>query len=207
MPSRLHTNLGNRDFPGFVCPRKTHFRVRTFPNSCWHRKSTFTSIYRSPSDNSELINEFISNLDQLLFELSSSYQASYICLDSNINSLILPQNPNHLKYFSTISENGFIQCITKATRIAGNSSSLIDHILTNSSLEEITSGTIISDVSDHFFTFLQLPFRRARTSPKFYETRNFSKANTERFRARLNELSWENVLNTTAINGCSSWLW
>ena len=196
----VRDNLVFRHLPNYSLFIPKIFECLTIEVDLGSGKTTFTSIYRSPSDNSELINEFISKLDQLLFELSSSYQASYICLDSNINSLILPQNPNHLKYFSTISKNGFIQCITKATRIAGNSSSLIDHILINSSLEEITSGTIISDVSDHFFTFLQLPFRRACTSLKLYETRNFSKTNTERFRACLNELRWENVLNSNDVN-------
>ena len=53
--------------------------------------------------------------------------------------------------------NGFLQLISKATRIQNNKSSLIDHILTNANLPSYNSGTIIDDISDHFMNFIQLP--------------------------------------------------
>jgi hypothetical protein len=52
--------------------------------------------------------------------------------------------------------NGFTQCITKATRINNKSFSLIDHILTNSGQGDVVSGTVNSDISDHFVTFVLL---------------------------------------------------
>jgi hypothetical protein len=52
--------------------------------------------------------------------------------------------------------NCFAQCITKATRIVNKSYSLIDHILTNSGHGDVVSGTVISDISDHFVTFVLL---------------------------------------------------
>ena len=170
-------------------------------------KSSFSSIYRSPSDNPDSLNQFSSNLDSLLFEISSKYKHSYICLDSNINSLVYPTNQHHLNYFSTITSNGFIQCINKATRIVGNSSSLIDHIITNSSSSTITSGVIISDISDHFLTFVQLPLRQPRSLPKLNESRNFSKANMERFRDCLRALSWTNVINSDDPNESYNLFW
>ena len=45
--------------------------------------------------------------------------------------------------------NGYLQIITKATRIQGNSFSLIDHILTNNTASIELCGTIINDISDH----------------------------------------------------------
>ena len=57
--------------------------------------------------------------------------------------------------------NGFLQLITKATRIQGTSISLIDHILTNSLGSTSDVGTIINDVSDHFITFFFVPITKA----------------------------------------------
>ena len=196
-----------RQLPNFSTFIPKIFECLTIEVSIDNRKSTFSTIYRSPSDNSESLNEFITHLDQLLFELTSSYQNSYICLDSNINSLIQNPSPLHAKYFSTIFENGFIQVINKATRITHNSSSLIDHILTNSSLSEFTSGTIITDVSDHFLTFLQLPSCQPRNQSKTVKSRNFSKANLDRFRECLGNLSWRNVLNSNDVDDSYNLFW
>ena len=113
----VRNDLIFRQLPNFSTFIPKIFECLTIEVSIDNRKSTFSTIYRSPSDNSESLNEFITHLDQLLFELTSSYQNSYICLDSNINSLIQNPSPLHAKYFSTIFENGFIQVINKATRI------------------------------------------------------------------------------------------
>jgi len=183
------------------------FECLTIEVSLDNKRSTFTSIYRSPSDHSENLNECVSHLDHLMFELSSKYENSFICLDSNVNSLIHPTNPHHAKYFSSICENGFIQCISKATRISGSSSSLIDHILSNSLMDEVTSGTIISDISDHFMTFVQLPSRPPRASPKIVESRLFTKPNIERFKACLGSMSWKNVTDSNDVNLCYNLFW
>ncbi len=66
----------------------------------------------------------------------------------------------------TIFNNGFLQTIFKSTRIQNQSNSLIDHILSNRNPEGFSSGTIISDISDHFFTFLALQ------NPKKNKTQN-----------------------------------
>ena len=172
-----------------------------------NKKSSFSSIYRSPSDSPEHISEFNDHLDHLLYNLSSSFQNSYICLDSNFNSLIPLPNIHHAKYYTTISENGFIQCITKATRISNNSSSLIDHIITNSSLEKIISGTIISDISDHFMTFIQLPFVQSCNLPRYVESRVFSGTNIGKFRDCLGKLSWNNVLTCKNVDDSYNLFW
>ena len=97
---------------------------------------------------------FLTHLDSLLSNLSSNNLTSFICLDSNINILNTPCN---IQYLSTINDNNFIQCIEKATRIHNHSFSLIDHILTNSISLEYNSGVLVSDISDHFPVFVELP--------------------------------------------------
>ena len=78
--------------------------------------------------------------------------------------------------------------------------SLIDHILTNIISPEITSGVIISDISDHFPLFIELPSLQSKSKPKFNLTRNFSKSNVENFRETLSNLEWTEVLNSDEVD-------
>ena len=78
--------------------------------------------------------------------------------------------------------------------------SLIDHILTNIISPEITSGVIISEISDHFPLFIELPSLQSKSKPKFNLTRNFSKSNVENFRETLSNLEWTEVLNSDEVD-------
>jgi hypothetical protein len=112
------------------------FECQTIELTVKNRKLTVTSVYRPPTPPPNMsitdhVKEFADHLDNLLANLSLYYNTSYVRLDSNINHLTTHLNhPSHV-YFQTISSNGFLQCIHKATRIVGNSQLLIDHIVTN----------------------------------------------------------------------------
>jgi len=175
------------------------------------KKTTFTSVYRSPNpphntSSKDHQNSFLEQLDLLLHSLSTYKSDSYIFLDSNINLL---KEPNNLsgEYMESIHVNGFIQCIHKATRIKNQSSSLIDHILTNSSAANIRSGIIISDISDHFISFIQLSSKPVRQIPKFVETRNFSIENMARFKDCLKNLQWRDIHETEDVNDSYDKFW
>jgi hypothetical protein len=68
---------------------------------------------------------------QLLSELKATNKQSYVFLDSNVNLLQLQQQ-DAANYLNSIFEKGYLQIVTKASRIQNNSRTLIDHILTNS---------------------------------------------------------------------------
>jgi hypothetical protein len=124
----------------------------------------------------------------------------YICLDSNINQLVTNINhPSH-EYFQTISSNGYLQCIHNATRIVGNSHSLIDHIVTNERVSNIVSGTIIMDVSDHFMTFIQLPKNTVKTKFNNSKARKFTPDNINKFKQNLQTQTWDSVLSCNNVN-------
>ena len=82
-------------------------------------------------------------------------------------------------------------------RIHNHSFSLIHHILTNSvSLEYVlyNSGVLISDISDHFPVFIELPSTCQKNKNKINLKRNFSKSNLEKFRTSLSNLDWSEGL-------------
>ena len=150
---------------------------------------------------------FLSHLDTLLFNISSKNLTVYICLDSNINIQNISNSHPHFQYLSTVNDNSFLQCIEKVTRIHNQSSSLIDHILTNNPAPEILSGVIVSDISDHFPVFIELPAIRTKNKAKVQVSRNFSKYNMENFRKNLCCLDWKSVMDSDAVDTAYEHFW
>jgi hypothetical protein len=99
-----------------------------------------------------------------------------------------------------ITNNGFLQLILKATRIQNNSFSLIDHIFVNNISGTIKSGVIISDISDHFITFLQSPIFSKPKIHKTVESRSFNTNALNNFKNALGSLSWHSTLSSNTTN-------
>ena len=56
-------------------------------------------------------------------------------------------------YITSILSHGSIFLITKPTRISNNSSTIIDHVITNDSKHELQSFIVKSDWTDHYPIF------------------------------------------------------
>jgi hypothetical protein len=164
-----------------------------------------SSVYKSTSPPrnvtaSEQNTQFTAELDNLLTQSQRKKLNTYIFLDSNINLLNLNTDPTVSHYHETILSNGFLQTITKATRIQNNHFSLIDHILTNTPNTNTKSGVLLSDISDHFFTFTLPAYTKQSVKPATFTGRCFSAANIEKFKLSLRSHSW---LSTYASNTAS----
>jgi hypothetical protein len=130
-----------------------------YPNN---QNFIISSIYRSngPIHNvtpRQQLDGFLSKFDALLAGLNEKNLSSYVFIDSNIDLLRLGTDNSAAAFFNNIVENGFLQLNMKATRFQNNSKTLIDQILSNSKEGSFFSGSVVSDISDHFFTFLS-PF-------------------------------------------------
>jgi hypothetical protein len=190
---------------------------RTFENICleiiYNNPIIISNIYRSPNPNigtsiTEHLDQFLISLDTHLTFLNSTKKKSFVLTDANINLAVLNQNQLSHNYFNTVLSNGFLPLNTKATRIQGNTHSLIDHILSNSdTLENINIGTIISDISDHFMNFFTIIPPSANRHHKTNTFRDMNPTNIENFRSQLSNLSWHNVLNSTDVNTSLELFW
>ena len=158
-----------------------------------------TSLYRS---NGALTNisqieqktRFNAHFEGLLSKLSQKNQKSFIFTDSNIDLLnAQPNSPAH-EYLNTILSYGFVQTVVKATRMQGDSYSLIDHILTNCTNPSFTTGSIISDISDHFPIFILNGKNSKPNEQKHIKTRIFSQSNLLKFKNSLGSQNWEETL-------------
>ncbi len=172
-----------------------------------------SNLYRSPNSPSgtsvsDHTDNFINMLDTHLTFLNSSNKNSFILTDANINLATLNLNPLCSNYFNTILSNGFIPLNTKSTRIQGDSHSLIDHIITNSnSPENIRTGTIISDISDHFINFVSLTTPPTSKKHKTKSFRDMNPTNINNFRTHLSNMTWHDVYNSRDVNTSLELFW
>jgi hypothetical protein len=181
----------------------------TYPDS---KIVYLTSIYRSNGPlagvtASQQLDRFMDKFSSLLVDLQATNKISYVFLDANINILNLAQ-PETINYLNCIFEGGFLQLISKATRIQNESKTLIDHVLSNSRGLDICSGTVISDVSDHFFTFvLPRTAQKHKQTHRTILTRDFSTQNLLGFRAELGITDWTNLTSKLTVDEASEEFW
>ena len=107
-------------------------------------------------------------MNGLLELLAGENKEIYIMGDMNIDLLKLNEHWKTGEYVENIFTHGFIPLITKPTRITDHSATLIDHIYTNRTDTNMTSGIIMTDISDHFGIFTC--FGRARNNNTHIET-------------------------------------
>jgi exonuclease III len=107
-----------------------NYKLKTFENIVlevqYPNKSILVSnIYRSPNPPpnisvSDHIDLFLDTLDTHLARLSDLDKNSYIFTDSNINLLKLNEGALGTDYMDTLITNGYLQIISKATRVQNN---------------------------------------------------------------------------------------
>jgi hypothetical protein len=85
---------------------------------------------------------------------------------------------------------------------------LIDHVLSNSGNLEICSGTLVSDDSDHFFTFI-LPHICPNPKQMHHtiSSRDFSNTNLNGFKRELSLINWNYVLQKTNVDEAYEAFW
>jgi len=149
---------------------------------------------------------FMLKYDELLGNLARKKLDCYIFMDSNIDLLNL-QEATPANFLNTTLSSGFLQCIRKATRFQNNCRSLIDHILTSCRQNTFVSRTILSDVSDHFFTFICTTSKTEKNRETTKTFRSFTLDNLNRFKLLLGGTDWNNVLNHVDVEEAYDAFW
>ncbi|MFO0007263.1 MAG: hypothetical protein ACK559_39725, partial [bacterium] len=144
--------------------------------------------------------------DELLFNISQKNVNSYIFLDSNFDLLSL-REAGPAAYLNSILSAGFLQCIKKATRIQNNASTLLDQILVSCRQDSFESGTIVTDVSDHFPTFILTSHSNQKNGEKTKTNRSFSEENLQNFKIMLGAANWDDVLDSNDVNNAYDAFW
>jgi hypothetical protein len=175
----------------------------TYPTT--NKSVLLTSAYRSNGvlpnvTQSQQMERFLDKFGELTAQIQQTRKDAYILMDANINLLDLGAVAS-TNYINTMFGNGFLQGVFKATRIQNNSKTLIDHILFNNLRDSVYTGTLISDISDHFFTFVCVGSSLKNTqSHKHTFSRDFSLNNLRVFKDELTIADWTSVYNADAVD-------
>ncbi len=174
-----------------------------------YKKSAYliTSLYRSPENSVSYIDEFFAKLDLLLIQLAQTNHPSFIMGDLNFNLLKLTNCKLAQQYLERVHNNGFLQLITKATRIQNNTYSLLDHILHKNENIVSASGVITIDISDHLPIFLPIDKQSHHMPNKLIQYRDFSTNNVANFKNSLQDIGWEFVTTQTDVNEALNEFW
>ena len=123
------------------------------------------SIYRHPNGNTS---HFIDSLEIQLNKIDKK-STCIIAGDINID-LIKQQNKNVNLYIETLLEHNFQPVICIPTRITDNSATIIDHINVRIPKHQIhnkiSSGNLISDISDHLPNFFIIDLESITTKER-----------------------------------------
>ena len=156
------------------------------------------TIYRKPTGN---IKPFESYLKTFLEK--TKCKPTYVTGDLNLNLLDYDVNPKVNSYCNLLFAHNFVPVINKPTRISKHSASLIDHIVTNTFVNEALSlGIIKVDISDHFPVFL---ISEAKTvdihaQPTFKIKRTINPNTIAYFEEQLALIDWDIIHNINDPN-------
>ena len=151
-------------------------------------------IYRPPDTD---IKEFNEVMMKSLSLLKAEKKLVYLMGDFNINLLNADKHAPTQEFIDLMFSHSFIPNITKPTRVARNSATLIDNIFTNSLLDnnQIFTGALYTDISDHFPIFhIDYSCKMNKIDSKV-KKRIFSQENISKFNSALSQKNWENILS------------
>jgi hypothetical protein len=150
-------------------------------------------IYRSPSHNS--ICDLTTDLNNILDRVKHENKSIIITGDLNIDLLKYSSHPQTTQYTDMLISNNLIPNITKPTRVTHTSATLIDHIFSNIDPSKSTSGTLKTDITDHysnFFFFKTKPMKAV--NPKYITFRKQDIQSLKNFENALTNTDWTHVL-------------
>ena len=113
--------------------------------------------------------------------------------DFNLNLLHYNENVHCQEFLDLMLSKYLIPLIRKPTRVTDTSSTLIDNIFSND-ISFVSSGVIVSDISDHFPIYAKVPLvKSCCLKTQRFTFRDFSESNIDRLRERLLTANWEEV--------------
>ena len=149
-----------------------------------------TTVYRPPNATSE----FFHHLEHLIKAVDDENKEMHILGDLNCD-LLKPEPDSATKRIKMLYElYQFNQLIDKATQVTMTTSSLIDHMVTNTPEKIASTGVIHTGISDHSLIFairkIHVVVKQAANT---IEIRNMKKFNEQNFLRDLSNQCWDYV--------------
>ena len=159
-------------------------------------------LYRHPNTN---IPEFTRKLDDAFCNPLLTNKCTYILVDINIDISSANRTTAAQEYINVLSSKGFFPIITKPTRVAETSSTIIDHIITNDLTRRLFPMIIRTDLTDYYLTAVVAIENIERTQSQAMKNlrRDMSHFSSETFNTDVEQFAnrfLENLTETTADN-------
>ena len=164
------------------------------------------NIYRSPSAKPDKFNEFFETILQKLNNKRYSNKLTYIVGDFNQDLIKHNDDINCQNLIDNAHNNGFVQIVSRPTRITEHSATLIDLVFTNNIDSALSCNVLTLDVSDHLATHTKISLGSssdnlrkvsAKSKNEKKEFRIFNEANDLEFKNLINAEKWEDVPENT----------
>ena len=155
------------------------------------KPSVVTTVYRPPS----ALSEFFDHFEKLIKAIDNENKEMYILGDLNCD-LLRPDKDYNIptkKIKSLYELYQLSQLIDEATRVTMTTTSLIDHMVTNTPEKISDSGVIHTGISDHSLIFAIRKISVIKKQENIVEMRNMKNFNEEKFVAELLKQHWEQV--------------
>ena len=125
--------------------------------------------------------------------------------DFNIN-LDFDKNRRVQSFVNLMFRFGMIPTINKLTRVTRHSTTAVDHVFTNTIMDNIKIKTIVkTDIPDHFTIFFTTKNKIDAESPEQYIfKRNISDQSIDKFNQNLRNIDWNNVKILQNVNDAYS---
>ena len=134
--------------------------------------------------------QFQTYFDMTLERLSSTNKPIYVMGDFNIDLLKSETCDFSHNFLLSMQSYSFFPVIDKPTRIYNNSATLIDNILVNRIDLKLSSGNIVSDISDHYSQFCIIHSPSLKSRYHRTKIRDYSRFSEEDFISDISQTDW-----------------
>ena len=139
-------------------------------------------MYRHPWNNNINFENFFNYLSNTLNKLTKENKELYLCGDFNIDLLKIDDKINYKKFYELLCSYGLLPQIVHPTREFGDSSTIIDNIFTNNLSNSISSGNILTEISDNYSQFVSVQRDKIDYKTLSIYSRDYSKFSADSFR-------------------------
>ena len=138
---------------------------------------------------------FQSYFEEVIEKMVSDDKTVYSMGDFNIDLLKCETSQISQDFLLSLQSCYLIPTVDKPTRVYRASATLIDTIFVNNSDKLLASGSIISDISDHFSQFcITTSARDKKQQIKSVKMRDYSKFSADSFAKDLLEVDWDRMI-------------
>ena len=169
-------------------------------------KLLLASVYRPNThlvyNNNQQIDVFLESIGEFLEILNEYNLTTLVCGDFNLNLFLINDSNSKASAFLDIFGGfGFLNVITKASRIANNSYTALDQIFINDISFLRRSGVMIDSMSNHFACFAEINLNKPKPAHDPYRSsRSFTLENLNHFKTSLLNQSWVSVLDNICVH-------